>query len=285
MSDSEKAIICPNCGFNAVNNYCSECGQKTHLHKETFWGLVAHFIGDYFHYDSKFWQTLKALWFSPGKLTLAYWNKQRMRYIPPVSLYIFISAVYFLLSFSMSGDKINTRVNSVGGVKLATSNEAEYAIPDDSAAHSKFDKYVIKQFRKINTHHGNFNEFLAEKVTHNFPKFFFFMIPVMAVILKLLFMKRKNFFFVDHAIFALHYHSFWFSLFTLNAFNFPDAVKISMYIILFVLAVYYMMRALRNVYNIGWPRTVLSTIVLGISYGALLTVTLLSYVLLVIVLA
>lgn len=73
------------------------------MHKETFWHILTHFIGHYFHYDSKFWVTLKTLCFYPGKLTLAYHNHQRMKYIPPVNLYIFVSVVFFLF-FSKSFD-------------------------------------------------------------------------------------------------------------------------------------------------------------------------------------
>lgn len=45
---------CPNCGYSASGNYCANCGQQTQLHKDTFWGLIGHFAGHYFHYDSKF---------------------------------------------------------------------------------------------------------------------------------------------------------------------------------------------------------------------------------------
>ena len=74
---------CPNCGYPATGNYCASCGQQNHLHKDTFWGLISHFTAHYFHYDSKFWKTIKALIFSPGTLTLAYQQKKRQRYIPP----------------------------------------------------------------------------------------------------------------------------------------------------------------------------------------------------------
>lgn len=94
---SKKEIICPNCGQPASGNYCQECGQPTHLHKDSFMGLVMHFISHYFHFDSKFWVTLKTLVFKPGKLAVAYRNKQRMRYIQPISLYIFVSVAFFLL--------------------------------------------------------------------------------------------------------------------------------------------------------------------------------------------
>src|ERR1700743_3096572 len=97
-----------------------------------------HFLGHYFHYDSKFLQTMKALWFSPGKLTIAYWNKQRMRYISPVSLYIFISAVYFLISFSMPKENIEINANDAKKKGLQFTTNTKHIgftlTPNDSIA-------------------------------------------------------------------------------------------------------------------------------------------------------
>jgi predicted amidophosphoribosyltransferase len=53
-ADTETEKLCPNCGYKANLNYCAQCGQATRLHKDTFWGLLVHFVSDYFHYDSKF---------------------------------------------------------------------------------------------------------------------------------------------------------------------------------------------------------------------------------------
>ena len=224
---------------------------------------------------------MKALWFSPGKLTIAYRNKQRMRYIPPVSLYIFISAVYFLLAVSMpSKRKIvnftenkskSDTVNIVGGHMVSATETGD----------SKFDKYVTNKFRQIEAKHGDYSEFLNETIAHNLPKIFFFMIPVMALILKLLFIRRKTTFFVDHAIFALHYHSLWFSVFLFENFPLPGGVQPVMYTISFTVAGYYMIRAIHNVYQVKWGRAVLNTVILGVSYAILLAVMMLIYLLLV----
>lgn len=90
-------IICPNCGYKANYNYCAKCGQATHIHQETLWAMITHFLAHYFHYDSKLWLTLKALITRPGKLTAAYRENIRQRYIPPISLYIVVSVFFFLL--------------------------------------------------------------------------------------------------------------------------------------------------------------------------------------------
>ena len=277
MSHSSDTIICPNCGTLAADNYCPHCGQETHLHKETFWGLVMHFIGHYFHYDSKFWQTIKALWFSPGKLTVAYVNKQRMRYIPPISLYIFISAVYFLLSitFHHEKDKVK-RVTTLGSSAAAVHSlrssldsldkdeDMQVAVAQDSSGISRF---FSSKSEKIKAEHGNINKFFREQLNHNYPKIFFFMIPVMALILKLLFVRRKTAFFVDHAIFSLHFHSFWFSSLLLTVFPVPLAVTSILQLLLFVLAAIYMTIALHKVYNIKWFRSVVYTFTIGLGYA------------------
>ncbi len=283
MSHSKEPIICPNCSHQATGNYCAQCGQENHLHKETFWGLVMHFIGHYFHYDSKFWQTMKALLFSPGKLTIAYWNKQRMRYIAPVSLYIFISAVYFLLSLLHHKDE-TVKGKAAGNVSHISVLPASGIAANDSGS-AKYILYFEHKIKEINDKHGNINEFVKSNISHNMPKIFFFMIPVMALLLKLLFVRRKDTFFVDHAIFALHYHSFWFSLFAILHIHFPEAVKDWLYIILFIVAFVYMVAAIHNVYKTGWARSVWKSIVLSATYAISLGLVMFTYLLLVIVLA
>ncbi|MBB6270863.1 hypothetical protein HDF26_001290 [Pedobacter cryoconitis] len=88
---------CLNCGYTVEKNYCTQCGQPNLELKEPFWGFISHSIGHYFHFDSKFFHTLIPLLTKPGQLTLDYLAGKRARYIHPVSLYIFVSIVYFLI--------------------------------------------------------------------------------------------------------------------------------------------------------------------------------------------
>jgi hypothetical protein len=268
-----ETIICPNCGFHATENYCARCGQENHLHKETFWGLVTHFIGHYFHYDSKFWKTLKALWFSPGKLTRAYWDKQRMRYLPPISLYIFVSAVFFIVFLSRGEEaKHAAGISAVSGQIDSLDDGA--AIPpvpgnveynyelDDS---SKLVGYLERKADIIEKKHGkSINEYITESVKHNLPKVFFFMIPVMGLLLKLLFARRKQQLFVHHAIFSLHIHSFVFSIYTLYVLT--PFVGYWLNLTMLLICAWYFIIAMKRVYEVSYARSVLNLVVTFIGY-------------------
>lgn len=91
---------CLNCGSHVEKHYCSNCGQPNLELKESFWGFISHSIAHYFHFDNKFFQTLTPLLTKPGQVTLDYLAGKRARYINPVSMYIFVSIVYFLVVYS-----------------------------------------------------------------------------------------------------------------------------------------------------------------------------------------
>ncbi|ATP56587.1 hypothetical protein CPT03_08930 [Pedobacter ginsengisoli] len=88
---------CLNCGQTVEKHYCSNCGQANLELKENFWQFISHSIAHYFHFDNKFFQTLSPLLTKPGQVTLDYLAGKRARYINPVSMYIFVSIVYFIV--------------------------------------------------------------------------------------------------------------------------------------------------------------------------------------------
>ncbi len=106
-SKYRKEHDCLNCGAHVEKHYCSSCGQPNLELKESFWGFISHSIAHYFHFDNKFFQTLNPLLTKPGQVTLDYLAGKRARYINPVSMYIFVSIVYFIVvpKASVEGDK------------------------------------------------------------------------------------------------------------------------------------------------------------------------------------
>ena len=95
---------CLNCGTRLEGKFCYNCGQENLEIKESFGQLMTHAVSDYFHFDEKFFHTLKPLFFKPGFLTSEYMAGRRAQYLHPVKMYIFISLIYFLLVFNTNRD-------------------------------------------------------------------------------------------------------------------------------------------------------------------------------------
>lgn len=81
--------------------YCHICGQENIVPKQSFWGLTKHFVYDIFHFDGKFFETLRLLFFRPGTISREYVKGKRMKYLDPIRMYLFTSAIFFLFFFSV----------------------------------------------------------------------------------------------------------------------------------------------------------------------------------------
>lgn len=92
-----KEEYCLNCQTALQGKFCQECGQKAFLHKENFFYLVYEFVADYFHFDGKFFKTLKKLFTQPGAITKEYMMGKRKTYLNPIQMYIFVSAIFFIV--------------------------------------------------------------------------------------------------------------------------------------------------------------------------------------------
>lgn len=264
--NKDEVIICPNCGYEAKYNYCEQCGQPTHLHKETFLGLIVHFVAHYFHYDSKLIQTIKTLVLKPGQLTLEYWNNRRMGYIPPISLYIFVSSIYFISAFFFLNS--NIRTFQEGPLKkqldsVITNNVLDTTtIKVDTVTNTTTTTVAAADIPNIIEHAYE----LVEKAYHHAPKIYFIMVPFLALVLKLIFKRRKELFFVDHAVFSLHVHTFWFIIFlgqsVLSAWT--DLIWINL--LLYVPCLIYIVVALQKTYKVDSGRAIGLSIVTMILY-------------------
>jgi len=112
---------------------------------------------------------------------------------------------------------------------------------------------------------------------HSVPQMLFISLPILALILKLLYIRRKQFYYVSHGIFAIHLYIFIFiSLLVIFAlsrvksevnwsiFGFLSAILI---VGLFV----YEYMALKNFYRQGWIKTFFKFFLLNILFLIVLT--------------
>lgn len=273
---------CLNCGHEVEKHFCPVCGQENIEVKEDALHMVIHAVADYFHFEHKFFRTLKPLLFVPGTLTKAYVEGKRVTFIHPIRLYIFVSIVFFL--FVLGSKKASERhdeneAKTETTAKKLTEKEKEKIIakqikgvetglkytplskekkdsiikearanikaelndvdlddsktyrrgaikfgriisPKDStvAAYDKsqlslapekrdgFIKHYMKRRMIELNQYPNPQEKFLEDLLHNIPKMMFLLLPLFALILKLVYINKGRYYY-EHLIYSFHVHS------------------------------------------------------------------------------
>ena len=125
---------CENCNEEIVGKgqFCSNCGQKN-IDELNLKYILTQFVEDFFNVDSKFFKTLKFLSIRPGFLSKEYIDGRRVRYVPPIRLYIVISVVFFFVlsvvdyssvpDTNISIGTSDTNEEQVDGVKFTIDGE------------------------------------------------------------------------------------------------------------------------------------------------------------------
>lgn len=225
--------------------------------------MVGHFFSHYLHYESRLLQSIKILWTKPGQLSVDYREKRRARHTDPLSMYIFIVVVYFITNSMITSVYQHYGVGSYAPEVMEKAKlEEEQRLAKAKAAGRSGN--VVGRILGEET--GKKVEDVIEQNEHDHrldkiaPKMFFFMVPVLAFILSLFLFRLKDYGFVDHAVFALHMHAFWFSFqFFIDLLLFiprDDLVQDVGNLLL----IGYLCRALVRFYGIRWRKALLVAI-------------------------
>lgn len=105
-----KSETCLNCKFplRPDDNYCPNCGQENNIRNLKVRYLIVEFFDGLYCFDTKIWNTIKASIIKPGRMTSDYLEGKRVRYVPPLKLYLFISFVFFLFLGKLSDNAIDS---------------------------------------------------------------------------------------------------------------------------------------------------------------------------------
>jgi len=236
---------CENCGHFVEKRFCPECGQENIETRQPFHYLFTISIEDFVHYDGRFWKTIRYLLFSPARLTKTYLSGKRNLYVPPVTLYIFISFITFFIP-SMLPDKVGEKQENA----IVTTAEEQKSNDEDDE-----DDKLVEIAEKFN------KEKFLESLSHDFPKAIFLYMPVFAFWLWL-FHNKKKWYYFDHGIFTLHYFSFillscllyillqWnYSYFELGKIRLIKTISVFSSIAFFFYLIYYFFHSHRIIYK------------------------------------
>ncbi|MDP4149924.1 MAG: DUF3667 domain-containing protein [Bacteroidota bacterium] len=398
-----KEPTCLNCQTNPLyGRYCHVCGQENLEPRETVWHLVQHFFNDITHFDGKFFSTVKYLLKRPGFLSVEYTRGRRASYLNPIRMYVFTSAIFFIILFSLpasrqvlqvketppkekaeglrdlqkardkvnaglpqanSGDRedkqieldrLNTTIavirrtygdtttrkftreelrgfwlqayaDSIGRSDLPATvrtrlkdaisqandtarrnnlfgwHESQYhsvahydsvqhALPDslrDGFFKGLLMRRIINMDEEVRKDQSSFFEHFKENFLHSFPKILFFSLPFFALILRLLYVRRKQYLYVEHGIFTIHvYCATFLSTLALSLLNeltnllgwrWLDVLSGFLIFGLILYMLWYLYKAMRTFYRQGRAKTIVKYIILMLLAFVVNTVLLLLF--------
>ena len=326
-----KSDYCPNCGHPLENqeNFCPNCGQKNTDLNISIGHIFNDFLRDFFSFDDKFFKTVPALLFNPGKVPKEFIEGKRASHIPPLRIFIFLSFITFFLwgmSFKKSTDnetiaddknkseeifkiltdtsetdflfidttktkanqeKNNNTIDTLGNgvnfsVDTVEANDAGLDIDKEDLAYllnkennpteivdsiapdfTGFKRHVfIQSLRVYQAKKGEFLKYLMGNIS----LVLLLLQPFFALLLKLFYIRRKDFFYIEHLVFSLYFHSF---ILLLTIFLFlANFIIGSEYLILFLMlsSFIYLLVALKRFYLQSTGKTIFKGILISGTY-------------------
>ena len=221
----QETNTCKNCGNEFVGKYCNLCGEKIYTNKDK---SILHFFGDAFHFithfEGTFFNTLRAIFKSPGKLSLDYCNGLHKRYFKPLSFFMLLVILYLLFP-RFTGLNMPFKYYLNEGQYARDMTEKKTGISMDSISARLYQAVNARTFSS----QGARRQFViryADSVIKSYPKLaaletrytkksettskvlLLILIPLTAICLyAVAFYKRR--FFYDHLVFATELNSFY----------------------------------------------------------------------------
>jgi hypothetical protein len=263
--DAPAGGSCPNCGTALAGDYCHGCGEKRPEVRDL---SVRHFVTDaaaeLTSLDSKLFNTLRALLFRPGLLTLEWVAGRRTRYLKPLNLVLALFAVQL---FAYTASKAVSMFNISMIVENEKQMAAQWQLPNGGVYDRLFARASARKGASVESLYEAVNEKWQRNVSLLQPA----QIVVLAVLLQLLYIFSRRYF-VEHLVFSMHFLAFTSLTVTLMwpVYYFvgiaPTRYNMMIAGSKFLLDIFYMFVALRAVYRGSHAFAVLRAFVLFVGY-------------------
>jgi hypothetical protein len=279
--------LCPGCGAPTTGNFCANCGQRTRGPVLSLRELLRDVLEDQLGLSSTLPRTLRALFIKPGFLTNEYLQLRLSPYVPPFRLYVAVSVLFFLvvglrarpfqLTEAQRAAAAAQRNRSAASPTGAPRTGPGFGIFIDPTRADWADHIVVRLGserldRAVRNRLVTLRDLpgdqaltqLFKSLLQNAPKMMFVMLPLYALLLKLLYLRRRRTY-VEHAVFALHVHAFFFSLFLAWALL-PSGLQLVQGVLAMMMVIYSWL-AQKRVYRQGRVMTTAKWLVLHAVYG------------------
>ena len=276
--DEEKRY-CQNCDTELQGEFCSSCGQRDKELHLPVKDLASELIEVIPAFDERLLRSVKPFLFTPGFLTLEYLSGKRKRYISPFKLYFTVSFLFFFLialndsetkyvTADKAGlsDSIRSAVKNDTIIALVNGKQSgvKFTFVDSSKSVKLFGKSYAAALRKMKEN----PQLVFDKVKEYRPKIIFLLLPVFALLLKLLYVRSDSLY-IRHLVFSFYFHAFvFFILFLTDLFDIIVGENYDSYSALFFIAIplnlYY---GMKRVYGQSRWKTLVKVFLLTTSYG------------------
>ncbi len=191
--DKETYGNCSNCGIELSGKFCHVCGEKkTNPDDYSIKSFLKQSADVFFHFDSAVIRTLKLLFTDPGLVSLEYLEGKRVRYTKPLKLFVLVNIIYFLIlnyiGFDTVTNPLADHMNSLVYGGLAT-------------------RMVNDKLAKSGMELGKYANIFYDSIYVHSKLLLVLMIPMFALVLKLVFIKRKRLYY-EHLVFSSYFFTF-----------------------------------------------------------------------------
>ena len=190
---SPNAERCVSCGQMHEGLYCPACGEKRLEERDLSWRhFWSHAFEAFFHADGRIFRSLRTLIFMPGELTAAYMSGRRKPLLAPLSLFLVVNLIYFLVAPLAHWDTMVTPLKSHLTEQLYSAWVKPLVQHQLQARNESFDAYAAKFDYNVGVE--------AHALAIALVVLFF--VPTAA----LLYRRRPRL--LDHSVFSLHFCAF-----------------------------------------------------------------------------
>jgi hypothetical protein len=239
---------CENCGVRLQGEFCHTCGQSRQKSTRYFGTIMVELLDNLFSFDSRVFRTLVPLMLIPGFVCSEYLSGKRARFLPPFRLYLFSSIIFFLLipwvediSMSFTREAVDTEQqqqaeeNVAGYLTLNVDDEKTnvLGIRDDLPEVDEDIPFFVEELKLLREKLNNIANFdtdeLLETSLNILPTLMFFLLPLLALTLKLLYLF-SNRYYMEHLIVVLYSQSaLFFMLLFANALEIGQQLLLNAY--------------------------------------------------------
>lgn len=292
---------CRNCGESVEQRHCPRCGQLAASYHRPFFALIAESISDSMALDGRVARTLPLLLFRPGVLTKRYVSGRRARYVPPFRLFLLSSLLFYFVSFAFLEQadwlRIGASLDRAPTLSIEERSELEElgilrknaartpAAPADVTAqeNSQNQTEQLGAIERPVPAVENEAEEHIRRVTQNprlflatvktwAPRLSLLFVPLTMLVLALMYFWRRRVYVYDHAIHALHLHS-WIYLVATSAIGLGAFIGAGEAALVFLLILpVYVFFSLRAAYGSGIVSSLARTLLLGLFWWVAMVV-------------